>query len=181
MKKPSYAEQGFKKRHPLLLKLEGWYQPKCSTPITKNGRIGTSFGPTMRYSEYGRGVCYGDCPPFKLSCRFKDILRCSKFNGKFVHFLSCFASGQTREEQPLLRCKRGNWAIIYTPDKYGDFMGRCFVHLEKLPFFEAIWHRTRYELVIDKIYGNRLSAYDIVECLEERGMKCRMGSYDTYL
>lgn len=95
---------------------------------------------------------------FKLSCRFKDILRCSEFNDKPEHFRSCFASGSLHENQPTLRCMDPNWAIIYTPDIHGNFLGRCFVHYEGENRYAT---EPRLQLVIDKIYGNKLKFEDI--------------------
>lgn len=58
---------------------------------------------------------------FKLSCRYQDILRCSEFLDKPKHFTSCFRKDGAHWEQPSYRCQDPNWAIIYTPDKHGNF------------------------------------------------------------
>lgn len=110
---------------------------------------------------------------FKLSCRYHDILRCSEFNGKTRHFTSCFEKDRLHEEQPLYRCLDPNWAIIYTPDKHGNFLGRCFVHLE-------VNNETKEsELVIDKIYGNQLTVEDIK--MKIIGLNVAASRSDTYL
>jgi hypothetical protein len=105
---------------------------------------------------------------FKLSCRFRDILRCSTFNGKTEHFQSCFMWGWTHSDQPRRRCIRPNWAIVYVPDKHGNFLGRAFAHLEP-----DNYNPGTAVLVIDKIHGNRLSYADIERLLAEKGQSCR--------
>lgn len=104
--------------------------------------------PQLRAIEgwYGEGV-----DRFKLSCRFNDILRCSEFNDKSQHFNSCFREGGQHEIQPRLRCFDPTWAIIYMPDKHGNFLGRCFVQ----------WKDGK--LKIGKIYGNKLRIEKIME------------------
>lgn len=134
---------GFVKRRPELLALEGWYD-------------------TGTYK-------------FKLSCRYRDILRCSEFNGKTTHFTSCFRKGGWHEDQPRRRCLDPNWAIVYVPDKHGNFLGRAFVHLEEKNESTA----QGATLVVDKIYGNRLKFEDITMLI--RHIKVEAGHLDTYL
>ena len=106
---------------------------------------------------------------FKLSCRFKDILRASEFNGKTCHFISCFRRGGLVNDQLHRRCLDQDWAIIYTPDKHGNFMGRCFVHLDE-----------KGRLVIDRVYGNRLKIDDIILKMNKIS-ECGASLLDTYL
>ena len=106
---------------------------------------------------------------FKLSCRFKDILRCSEFNGKTTHFISCFARYDCHSQQPLLRCYDPTWGIIYTPDKHGNFMGRAWVRL------------VGSQLQIGRVYGNRLTVDTILIIMKNIGLDCQVGVPDTYL
>lgn len=112
---------------------------------------------------------------FKFSCRYHDILRCSEFLDKPRHFMSCFRQEGTYSEQPLLRCLNPNWAIIYTPDKHGNFLGRCFVS----------WQENRVcgsgYLVINKVYGNLLDVKDVIMKLNIKSIECRLSRADTYL
>lgn len=112
---------------------------------------------------------------FKLSCRFKDILRCSEFLDKPKHFTSCFRQGGLHEAEPRLRCLNPNWAVVYVPDKHGNFLGRAFIHYEE-----------KYNefapgplLVLDKIYGNTLKTEDILMKLIK--IDCHASQRDTYL
>ncbi len=139
----------FQPRVPELRALEGWYQ-----------------APLYR---------------FKVSCAFNDILRCSRTS----HFNSCFRdkgeySGRehgwgVREaagvhyQQPLRRCYDPNWAIIYLPDKRGDFLGRCFLRLNY-----------RHDFELGRIYGNNLTYTDIITAIPAlRG--CVTGVEDSYI
>lgn len=116
--------------------------------------------------------------PFKLSCRYRDLLRCTVFNGHSEHFHSCFAPNSVHREQPFIRCEDDRWAIIYVPDKHGNFMGRAFIHQ---PYN---WETSSYaeRLIVDKIYGNGLNFEDIKESLFKfRGIECQYSRNDTYL
>lgn len=107
---------------------------------------------------------------FKLSCRYNDILRCSEFNDKSEHFHSCFNKNGGHYAQPYLRCLNLSWAIIYTPDKHGNFLGRCFVHYDGVG------------LIIDKIYGNTLKEDDIMNIMNSIVNLTVLASHqDTYL
>lgn len=90
---------------------------------------------------------------YKFSCRFHDIQRCSTFNLKDEHFYSCYAEDRFNWHQPVLRCRYPNWAILYTPDKHGNFMGRAFFEFSWAHhgFFWFPWPTlTRYAW-----YGNK--------------------------
>jgi hypothetical protein len=116
---------------------------------------------------------------FKLSCRFRDILRCSEFNGKITHFTSCFRKGDCWSNQPALRCLDPNWAVIYTPDKHGNFMGRAFVRWEESKNGqEQGTSRSGGRLVVDKVYGNRLKIEDITMKIN---VLVHSSQVDTYL
>ena len=106
---------------------------------------------------------------FKLSCRFNDILRASEFNDKKCHFMSCFGKGGLYHDQLHKRCVNPHWAIIYTPDKHGNFLGRCFVQ----------WKNE--QLHVDKIYGNRLQYVDIEKIMKKYKLNCQFSRADTYL
>jgi len=147
------SNQFFIRRRPELLALEGWYDV-----------VGLG-GPTHGQIIYR----------FKFSCRYKDILRCSTFLDKPRHFMSCFGKGGGHDEQPYLRCLNPNWAIVYTPDIHGNFMGRAFVHLEE--------NNERKRLIVDKIYGNRLDYDDLRRILIMKNIidDCLFSGTDTYL
>jgi hypothetical protein len=118
---------GFVKRHPNLLRLEGWYS--------------------------------ADGYRFKISCRFNDILRCSIFSGKHKHFVSCFAPWAVHGNQPKLRCRSPLWAIAYTPDEHGDFMGRAFIQFRGSDPEDKLYD-------ISPVYGNRLQFNDVKNAIK---------------
>ena len=103
--------------------------------------------------------------PFKLSCRFNDILRAS--NSK--HFISCFRKGGTHEKQREKRCVNPHWAVIYVPDRSGNFIGRAFV----------CWKDNILE--VSKIYGNKLDFKIIKAHMSNINIQCRYAANDTYL
>lgn len=140
-------QKGYVTRVKELLALEGWYRVEGNTPYD-----------------------------FKFSCRFSDILRCSEFNGKTVHFNSCFKKGGAHEIQVERRCYDSSWAIIYTPDKHGNFLGRCFVQWVVENFDGKLGH-----LKVDKVYGNRLNVKDIIIMINNKNVECRFSAADTYL
>lgn len=83
---------------------------------------------------------YGD---FILSCRHRDILRCSKTK----HFRSCYAPTGVYKELPFALCCDKNIGIIGKKDRSGDFIWRAFVSLTKNWNGEDL-------LYIFKLYGN---------------------------
>ena len=113
-------------------------------------------------------------PHFKISCRYKDILRCAEFNGKTEHFTSCFRSGRfsAHPEQPRLRCYDPTWAIAYVPDKHGNFMGRA-------------WIRFAYGCYeVGRVHGNNLTVKDLMATIVKNidvMVDCRYNPTDTYL
>lgn len=131
----------FKPRVPELLKLEGWYE------------------------EGGLRI--------KISCRYKDILRCSQFSegGKRKqHFKSCFSPTGIYRQEPLLRLTiRDNWAIVYLPDKHGNFMGRCFISYQNGLY------------TVYKMYGNKLTQEHVIRILEKMNMRCEATWSDVYI
>lgn len=134
-------------RTKFLLSLEGWYTPASGLPR------------------------------FKLSCRYRDMIRCSVFNGHKKHFTSCFRPDGEHEEQAWLRCNAPTFGIIYVPDKHGNFEGRAFIYQ---PYD---WNTNEYakRITIDKIYGNSLSYEDIKQCLLSRGVESHYSRTDSYL
>ena len=163
-----------KRRHPALLKIEGWYDV--------NGK------------------------QVKISCRFRDILRCASFPqpenpylkpleyGKCykwrskvehpIHFNSCFADGLIRSVQPLRRIRSvDNCAIIYLPDKHGNFQARTFlwVRTEITGYDENNQPQVEDIYEIDKVYGNGLDPNAILELFKKTGLTCRYNPNDTYL
>ncbi len=132
---------------------------------------------------------------FKVSCSFNDILRCSRTS----HFSSCFkdegeytgtqhgwvARGVgLHHTQPLKRCYDSNWAIIYVPDKRGDFLGRCFLRfvpsgsLYTTDFSE---HRSiGDQFHLGRIYGNALTYKDIITAIPQLNSTVQ-GAKDSYI
>jgi hypothetical protein len=82
----------------------------------------------------------GDYGDFILSCRHKDILRCSVTK----HFRSCYAPDGAFKELPFNMCCMANIAIIGKKDKAGDFIWRAFISYTG---WEPI-------ITIYKFYGN---------------------------
>lgn len=82
---------------------------------------------------------YGD---FILSCRHRDILRCSVTK----HFTSCYNPNGIYRHQPYALCCIPNVAIIGKKDRSGAFIWRAFVQL--------IEYGNKTELIVFKIYGN---------------------------
>lgn len=130
---------------------------------------------------------------FKLSCRFSDILRCSTFNGKSVHFVSCFRNEPLpgrglpllgeRRRQPTLRCYDPTWGIIYRPDKHGNFVGRVFVRwgLSMHTATDLSSVVVPGTLVIGKVYGS-LSVSNIIEIFKVNNLlNCLHDPIDTFL
>lgn len=129
---------------------------------------------------------------FKVSCKFNDILRCARTS----HFLSCFRSADEykgrsgyfnklaggHEIQPLLRCFDPNWAIIFTPDKKGDMLGRCFLRWVENPCRISI-NNSRGSYELGRVYGNALNEKDILDKLKFKfdKIEVRTGIADTYL
>lgn len=99
----------------------------------------------------------------KFSCRFKDIKRCSYFpEGKPVHFHSCYAPRGSYSDRPDNFCFRNNWAIVYYPDKHGNFQGRYFVEFGWEKFFIPT-------LVFHNRYGNSIpNWWELVPLLKKR-------------
>ena len=118
---------------------------------------------------------------FKFSCRYNDILRCSEFLDKPEHFHSCFGKDGGHAIQPILRCLDRNWAIVYTPDQHGNFMGRAFAHWIEARGPWAIAGVQNDFLEIDKRYGNRLNVEDICLIMKKLNVECRTSGSDTYL
>jgi hypothetical protein len=132
----------FKRRCPELLALEGWYE------------YTTDLGKVVR---------------FKLSCRYKDILRCSVWRGHKKHFESCFAPTGVFNDYPPELCKRPQVAIVYLPDKHGNFQARAWVTL------------SGGDMTVFKVYGNGLDANRIVELFIMSGLRCHAVGYDISL
>lgn len=109
---------------------------------------------------------------FKVSCRFRDILRCSDTK----HFISCFRQWGIHNAQPSLRCADPTWVIIFVLDGQGQFMGRAFAQYEN----SQSASNGAGTLRVDKIYGNRLTYKDIEKMLKI-SISCRNGGTDTYI
>lgn len=113
---------------------------------------------------------------FKLSCRFKDILRSGKWNGHKQNFISCFAADSAYPEQRHKRCRNSRWALVYVPDKHGNYIGRAWIEQRGL--------RT---IVVYPVYGNKLDYFDIEDAIRKRHgwktwpLKIRRSLSDRYL
>lgn len=86
---------------------------------------------------------YGD---ITLSCRHRDILRCSVTR----HFVSCFRPDGCYHHIPRLYCmSHPEVCIIFKRDRSGAFIGRCF----------GFWDDGKLKL--GKIYGNGIDCEHI--------------------
>jgi len=116
---------------------------------------------------------------FTLSCRHRDILRCSTTK----HFTSCFRSNGLESNQPILYCFDEKFCIIYQRDRSGAFNCRvfgyllpfqCDVCIDDLKFHSACtcdecmvnWmkrnkcrhNKTKFMLRLSRVYGNPANA-----------------------
>jgi hypothetical protein len=82
---------------------------------------------------------------FTLSCRHKDMLRCSKSR----HFRSCYAPNGINRHIPYQLCQATNYAIIGVKDKSGDYLWRAFVS-----YYKASWRGATDMLTVYSLYGN---------------------------
>lgn len=125
----------FKPRLPQLRKLEGAYQTepaplyvmyknsgsklKFSSWLGKNGiDAGTRIGKQLMIS--------GPSINFRVTCRYKDILRCSKMHKK-MYFDSCLADGKFNAGAKYGYCRDVvNLGMLYVPDQAGHVKSRAF-------------------------------------------------------
>ncbi len=77
-----------------------------------------------------------------LSCRHKDILRCSVTR----HFISCFKPGGLYELQPVLYCYRPEVCIIGIKDRSGAWQARMF----------GFYDKDKKNIKVSRVYGNGL-------------------------
>jgi hypothetical protein len=189
----------FVRRCPELLKIEGWYDlPEVSVPP-----LMSEYNFTLKIRDaYRDPACR-----VKISCRFHDILRCSEFlqpvnpidnykrfrwadkHRHKIHFISCFAQDKGNAPintiQPILRCRVPNCAIVYLPDKHGNFQARAFIWYKRIvnlgPDNVVVSEENIYE--IDKVYGNGLNVDPLIKILmlKFNGLECRYNPSDTYL
>lgn len=146
LKRDEYAARdGLKQvpRRPELLALEGWYEYE-----DRNNR-------PVR---------------FKLTCRFRDLLRCSIWRGHRSHFTSCFAPGGAYSSVPWWICSQRNLAMVYLPDKHGNFQSRAWVQYEDTEEIP--------ELTIYKIYGNGLEHNKLAKVFTALSLRCTTGEWD---
>jgi hypothetical protein len=108
---------------------------------------------------------------FKVSCRFRDILRCADTK----HFTSCFRQWGMHNTQPSRRCVDPTWVIIFVLDGQGQMMGRTFAQYE-----QSLTPGGLPQLRVDKIYGNKLEFEDI-KIMLKHSISCRNGGTDTYI
>lgn len=87
-----------------------------------------------------------------LSCRHRDILRCSETR----HFSSCFSRKGCYSIMPVVYCYHPEVCIIFKRDKSGAFLGRVF------GFYVG---NNRINLA--KVYGNELSVDKIRSSIRE--------------
>ncbi len=140
------ARDGLKQvpRRSELLALEGWY-------------------------EYDR--TWYHTVRFKLTCRFRDFLRCSIWRGHARHFNSCFSPGGQYYDAPWILCGNPNVAMIYLPDVHGNFQARAWVKYEDTSEIP--------ELMVYKVYGNGLDEHDIEKVYSALGLRCSAVEWDV--
>jgi len=86
-----------------------------------------------------------------LSCRHRDILRCSVTR----HFKSCFSPNGLYSLQPILYCSRPEICIIFKRDRSGAFEGRVF----------GFYVKKTNTIKLARFYGNELNIRIIQEKL----------------
>lgn len=80
-------------------------------------------------SEWGK-ILAASAFSFKLSCRHNDILRA----GDSPHYKSCFRVNGVNASQPAhYATSDPDIAIVYVPDKAGNFLFRSYVRLVRIP------------------------------------------------
>lgn len=113
----------------------------------------------------------GDYGDFKLSCRHRDILRCSDT----PHFISCFAPTGFHNTQPLRYCEHDNVAILFKTNRAGQYQCRAFV------MFVPAMRRLPAELVVQKFYGNGLNETNVLYTLKSKtGYEVRSSGGDFH-
>jgi len=154
-----------RRRHPVLLAIEGWYEAeigldaipeyyrkllagwdKKTKPtrwLLRNGLI-----TDQQASEIGGSLKLGETVRFKLSARHKDIVRVAESR----HYRSCFGLHGSKDgwrgTQQLRYLVDPDMGIIYVPDAGGDYLWRAFVRLVQLP------DKPGHGLVVYRTYGN---------------------------
>lgn len=116
----------------------------------------------------------GDYGDFRISCRHRDILRCSDT----PHFISCFRPAGAYNHQPLEYCKVDYIAILFKANRAGHFKCRAFVmyvppsnysHYEYDGDSVRFVKRTKpAELVIQKFYGDGLNEDNVLSTLKSK-------------
>lgn len=92
---------------------------------------------------------YGDVV---ISCRHRDILRCSITK----HFRSCFNPNGAYSEQPRIYCYHPEVCIIGIKNRAGDWQSRAF----------AFYDKTNKTLNVARIYGDGLNYNLIVNIIK---------------
>jgi hypothetical protein len=87
-----------------------------------------------------------DYVSFSLSCRHKDMLRCSTTR----HFRSCYSKDGINAHIPYSLCTKPSYAIIGKKDRSGDYIWRAFVRYSK----NYEYYGYPDVLIVYKIYGN---------------------------
>lgn len=82
----------------------------------------------------------GNYGAFELSCRHRDILRCSVTR----HFTSCYRPGSLLSSTPIEACSNPNVAILFDRDRSGQFLWRAFV----------VFKVNGHGIHVGKMYGN---------------------------
>lgn len=105
---------------------------------------------------------YGD---ITLSCRHRDILRCSQTK----HFTSCFRPDGINAHEPYHYCYHPEVCIIYKRDRAGAFVARCF----------GFYDRQSKVLKLCRMYGNGMSHTEVSKKLKSHHPELRVWTSDT--
>jgi hypothetical protein len=104
----------------------------------------------------------GEYDGFTLSCRHKDILRCSISR----HFRSCYVTKNERgmelginEHVPYHLCRKSSFAIIGKKDRSGDYLWRAIIQYMKprptsYQYDDEPVRMTKESLTVYRFYGN---------------------------
>lgn len=116
----------------------------------------------------------GDYGDFRISCRHRDILRCSDT----PHFISCYRPAGIHYRQPLEYCKVNYIAILFKANRAGHFQCRAFVmyvppsnHSRYVYEGDSVKFVTEVkpaELVIQKFYGDGLNEDNVLSILKSK-------------
>ncbi|MCK5021356.1 MAG: hypothetical protein KAS32_30370 [Candidatus Peribacteraceae bacterium] len=159
---PTQQNLDIRRRHETLREVEGWY---TATP-----EIGDALSDTVMRANYeyykksesrlkftrwlarkgmatqkelsALGKQVGKPFPFKVSCRHNDLLRLPET----THYYTCFSGW--RGAQQLRYLSDADLALVYVPDRRGEYKWRSLIRLVMLPDSEE------YGWILYRSYGN---------------------------